>query len=220
MLIENVLNLYGKEIKKKRARKLTNTEIGIVAAMLIAFYIAVYSIGYFQLHEKVKCALITWLIFLLVEIGLIVISEYLVKKRFDDRLDLYNDFLDKLENMLDNEGYYTESHMNIIMDWCDQYSSSESFWIKMFKPVSIFVTACIIPIITVILQDLYSAINADKISVIFLAILVGGVFYALAYGIIPVIQDNLNKNHILAGNLKTDLVQLKFRNLLKSKISQ
>ena len=216
MLIEDFLRDYEKALKEqKRSRIQPKSERRYLAIMIACFVIAVVVMTCFQFHEKPYHVLATLGIFVVVMFLIIGKLQMDVEKNWDSRLGDYQKWLEELNVMILNKGY-TDVHISKMIEWCEEYASSEGFWVKTFKPIGVFVSVCIIPIVTKCLETLYSSDQVDKRYAVLLSLMVGALFISIFYGIIPTLRDMANHRHKLAGMMKKDFKMLEFYRLPKS----
>lgn len=213
MLIEDFLNHYIEEVhnKKIERRKETFCEKVINIALIATIAIALSIICYYDYKGSIIKSLMVSVIFIAVEFVLIAISKKLYDKAWEERKRKYDQRLDKLKEVLNDQGYNTEKHVDAIIAWCEEYKKSESFWISTLKPIGAFFAVCIVPIFSQLLKDMYSDESTDKILIIIFAVLIGVIYTTIVYSVIPSVQNVLNKKQKLAKLMRDDLIQLKFR---------
>lgn len=215
MLIENFLKDYETALKEqKRSRLHPESERRYLGAMIICFVIAGVAMTVFQIHEKPYHVLATLGCFVGVMFFIIGKLQMDDEKNWNSRMEDYQNWLEKLNVMMLDRGY-TDAHISKMIEWCEEYASSEGFWVKTFKPIGVFVSVCIIPIVTKCLETLYSSDQVDKRYAVLLSLMVGALFISIFYGIIPTLRDMANHRHRLAGVMKRDLKMLEFHRLPK-----
>lgn len=215
MLIEDFLMEYENELKEqKRSRIQSKAERKYLGAMIASFVIAVLAMIYFQFYEESYHVLVTLGVFVAVMFFIIWKLQKNDEKNWDSRLTEYQNWLEKLNVMIQSRGY-TDAHISKIIEWCEEYASSEGFWVKTFQPIGVFVSVCIIPIVTKCLESLYSSDQVEKRYAVLLSLMVGALFISIFYGIIPTLRDMANRRHKLAGAMKKDLKMLEFYRLSK-----
>ena len=145
----------------------------------------------------------------------IAVNQHQFQKAKEERKKLYDNRLAKLMEMLRENHWDSEEKMTFLIERCDEYSKTDSAWVKEMKPFGKMISTFIIPVLIFIFKEIYSDYQEQKIEILvsaFLFVFIGGVLVCI---IAPAVLDLLNRREKLAERMKHDLKQLQFEQKLK-----
>lgn len=218
MLIENILRKYENGVEKKKYPfNRSKAEIGLILAELFIFIISIVAIFCFEVKGEVKTVLGIVAVFTLLELLLIQASRCIEEKNWERRLKRYEKRLELLEKLLEECACNNDESIDMMIDWCNEYASSDSFWVKTLRPFGVLFTICIGPIIAKWIEELYTTAGVNKTTVVLLAVMIALLFISIVYGVLPALRDSANRRQRLAGAMGKDLKMLRFQKLIQRK---
>ena len=209
-IFEEILNEYKKLQKSKNKKPITNMErwVNIIETifLIIVAIVLIISINCYKLILFFG----TLGVLIVLTVVITFADQYVMNKTWDAQVKEYHDWINLLDSKLNEFNIKTIEDINIVQNWCDEYSKYEHVFVKFGKATGKICTYWVIPILLFIGQSYYTDAKSDKISIAIL-----GIFLAVEAGIIvhvcfPAIGQWLNKKYLFAKKMKQDLEELKF----------
>lgn len=217
MIFENVLDEYKEKVEKE-APKRQQTRLEDIMNFLLIEVGVVLSVGtiYFNYTNNAAGEFILIGICIVVAFVTIAVNQHQFWKVREERKQLYHERLVKLMEMLRENHWDSEEKMAFLIERCDEYSKTDSAWVKEMKPFGKMISTFIIPVLIFMFKEIYSEYQEQKIEILvsaFLFVFIGGVVVCI---ISPAVRDLLNRREKLAERMKHDLKQLQLEQKLKA----